>query len=145
MLTPGAPGEQEGQAFGSCNRYNPAMELQHFNNDGDLEAFLARPDPGIILKHSTRCEISAEALRELESFARARPDVAAAVILVIENRPLSNALAARLGIPHQSPQAILVKSGAALWHANHWGITLQSLQSALADNSLLQKPAPRYT
>ncbi|HEY8416227.1 MAG TPA: monothiol bacilliredoxin BrxC family protein [Thermaerobacter sp.] len=40
-------------------------------------------------------------------------------------------MARRLGVRHQSPQALLVQRGAVRWHASHWDITEQSLAAAL--------------
>lgn len=56
--------------------------------------------------------------------------VSAAVVKVIEDRPVSNEIAARLGVKHESPQAILVRSGKAVWHASHGRITAAALAEA---------------
>jgi bacillithiol system protein YtxJ len=90
-----------------------------------------------IFKHSTRCPASAGALIEFEAYARELPDTAAtlAMIKVIEQRPLSDALARLTGVQHASPQAILVKEGKAVWHESHWQIDQKAFRQALSAHS----------
>jgi len=96
----------------------------------DFESFLARKGSGWIFKHSTRCPISAEAARQFTKYQKAHPQAAVHRVLVIENRPLSEAIAERLGVLHQSPQAILIQDGAPAWSASHWDITAEALEEA---------------
>jgi bacillithiol system protein YtxJ len=44
---------------------------------------------------------------------------------------LSNAIAERFGVRHETPQALLIKDGRVVWHASHWSITSDSLTEAL--------------
>lgn len=50
---------------------------------------------------------------------------------VIEERPVSLGLAERIGVKHESPQALLIKNGKALWHTSHHAITAEALKGAL--------------
>ena len=101
--------------------------------DQDLEQLLERSktDPVLIFKHSTQCSISIEVYQEFTAFAENAHELSWGLVLVIENRRLSNAIADRFGIRHQSPQAILIKDGQAVWHASHWSINADSLSDAL--------------
>jgi len=101
--------------------------------DQDLDDILERSktDPVLIFKHSTQCSISGQAHREFVDFVAKAPQLNAVVVLVIENRRLSDMVAERLGVRHQSPQALLIKDGRAVWHASHWSITSDALVSAL--------------
>lgn len=91
------------------------------------------PGRAIVFKHSSTCPISAAARdRFLAWLEGADPALPVYEVLVIEDRPLSQRVAADLGIEHQSPQAILLEDGKALWHASHWAITKESLDTALA-------------
>ncbi len=96
-----------------------------------LEASAAQPL--FILKHSTRCPISAGAyyrvLHYLEAAGAAAPPTY--LVKVIESRPVSNDIAARLNVKHQSPQLILVKNKTAVWHASHNDIDAQAIKTAL--------------
>ncbi|PYS53984.1 MAG: bacillithiol system redox-active protein YtxJ [Acidobacteria bacterium] len=106
------------------------FELQQHR---DLEQLLQRSktDPVLIFKHSTQCSVSDQAYDEFTRFQENAGDLACGVVLVIENREISNAIAAQLGIPHESPQAILVKDGQPKWNASHWAITTEALAEAV--------------
>jgi bacillithiol system protein YtxJ len=52
-------------------------------------------------------------------------------VRVIEERPVSLALAERVGVKHESPQAILIRDGRPLWHASHGAITAGALAAAV--------------
>jgi len=88
----------------------------------------------IVLKHSTRCPVSASALEEYEAYLadRPNPDTDYYLVKVIESRPVSNKIAEDLGVVHHSPQMILVKDGKALWNTSHWSVT-KKLMTAVLD------------
>ncbi|HYR87351.1 MAG TPA: bacillithiol system redox-active protein YtxJ [Terriglobia bacterium] len=108
------------------------MELRQTK---DLEQLLdgSKTDPVLIFKHSTQCPISGAAYEEFERFVQTAGEVPCGLVLVIENRDVSDAVAARLGVPHESPQAIVVMDGQPAWTASHWSITEDSLSEALRD------------
>jgi bacillithiol system protein YtxJ len=99
----------------------------------DLEQLLDRSktDPVLIFKHSTQCAISAQAYEEFIDFVEGTGNLTCGAVLVIENRNLSDTIAKRFGVRHESPQALLIKDGRVLWHASHWSITSDSLSGAL--------------
>ena len=103
----------------------------------DLEQLLERSktDPVLIFKHSTQCSISTQAYEEFAEFVENVNDLICGTVLVIENRRLSNAIAERFGVRHESPQAILIKDGRVMWHASHWSISYDALREALAQNA----------
>ena len=79
--------------------------------------------PQLIFKHSSRCALSSMMLRRFEQAWQA-----AAMVVdfhqvdVIGNREISGAVANRLGIRHESPQAILIIGGEVAAAASHGGI-----------------------
>ena len=89
----------------------------------------------LVFKHSASCGISAQAFEEYAAFAAAHPQVPTAWIDVIAHRPWSRHVAERTGVVHQSPQALLVRDGAVVWHASHGGITREALERAVAGES----------
>jgi bacillithiol system protein YtxJ len=99
----------------------------------DLEQLLesSKTNPVLIFKHSTQCLISAHVYEDFMEFAESDGKLISGLVLVIENRTLSKTIADRLKVRHESPQAILVKDGRAVWHASHWSITADSLGEAL--------------
>ncbi len=66
----------------------------------------------------------------MQRFVRDHPDVPVFLVDVLGSRPLSQALAARLGVRHESPQVILLHAGAAGWNGSHSAVTA----AALAEN-----------
>src|SRR5688500_16780458 len=103
----------------------------------DLEQLLeqSKTHPVIIFKHSTQCSISGSAYEEFESFVENAPDVVCGLVLVIENRSISHAIETRLGVRHESPQAIIVKDGRSIWTASHRTITADLLTEALQSHA----------
>lgn len=83
----------------------------------------------MILKHSTRCPVSASAYREFQKFAESGR-VRCALVKIIEHRGVSNAIAEDTGVRHESPQAFLIQNRKVVWNASHYGITEQSLKTA---------------
>ena len=86
----------------------------------------------LIFKHSTRCPVSTWAHREVASFRARHPEVPVYVVHVVEQRALSSALAARTGVRHESPQAVVLEEGRAVWSGSHEGVTAEALEAAFA-------------
>ena len=90
--------------------------------------------PVLLFKHSTRCGVSARANARvgeyLESKGTNGPDIR--MVKVIEAKPVSNAVAEKLGVEHQSPQVILLKDGKPVWNASHHNIQAANIDAALA-------------
>jgi bacillithiol system protein YtxJ len=89
--------------------------------------------PVVVLKHSTRCEVSASALEEYDQYLDNNPnsDVDYLLVKVIESRPVSNQISDDLGVKHASPQIIYFKDGEAIWNASHWAITAKHMTAVL--------------
>jgi bacillithiol system protein YtxJ len=88
--------------------------------------------PVLLFKHSTQCPVSTRAKTVVETVARTHNGVVFALVHVIEERSVSNAIAERTGIRHESPQLILIRNGEARWHANHGAITVAAIDAALS-------------
>jgi bacillithiol system protein YtxJ len=96
----------------------------------ELEAALAA-ERFLLFKHSTTCPISGAAFAEYERFAAAHPALASGWIEVVAERPLARLVSERTGVPHESPQALLLAGGRVRWHASHGAITETSLSAAV--------------
>ncbi|MGG1618310.1 bacillithiol system redox-active protein YtxJ [Paenibacillus sp. NRS-1782] len=97
-------------------------------------ALEASSDKALLLfKHSTRCPISSCAHQELESYLQDTPNenIEYVIIYVVEDRPVSNEAANKLQLQHESPQAILIKGGEAVWHTSHSNITARAFHDHL--------------
>lgn len=78
--------------------------------------------PVFLFKHSSTCSISSEVFREV-----AELNAEVNLVVVQTARHISNAIAERTGIRHQSPQAIVIKGGRPVYHASHFDITAEEL------------------
>jgi bacillithiol system protein YtxJ len=101
-----------------------------FRDLADVDRALAAP-LFLVFKHSPVCGPSADAFAEYEAFRAAHPEVPTAWIDVIGERALARHVAEATGVRHESPQALLVRSGRVAWHASHSAITLAALTAAL--------------
>lgn len=108
--------------------------MERIRTTDELDDALAM-DRALIYKHSTRCELSAVAEREIQAFVENFPDAAVYVIDVIADRMISDTIESRLQIRHESPQAILVEAGDVVMHASHRGISEATLEGWWADST----------
>ena len=103
---------------------------------GELDELLARSHdaPVVLFKHSTTCPISARAHSQMK---RLSGEVAAQISLIIVQsaRELSRRVAEQTGIRHESPQAIILRNGEAVWSASHFDITAQAVEQAVRENA----------
>ncbi len=81
----------------------------------------------IIFKHSTQCNISADALAEMNRF-----EGEAWYLDLLAHRDISNQIAEQFGVRHQSPQVIILKSNEVAYHESHWRIKAATVQQASA-------------
>ncbi len=95
----------------------------------------SKKSPVILMKHSTRCPISAKAFKAFEDFSSSSEcrETEACVVRVIENRDLSDYITKTLDVQHQSPQLVILKDGKIAWVSSHRGITKESLSKALSE------------
>lgn len=81
--------------------------------------------PVLLFKHSTRCSISSMSLdRLLRNWKTEDSDKITPYYLdLIAFRSLSNLVAERFGIPHESPQVLLIEKGKVTYQESHYGIS----------------------
>ena len=87
--------------------------------------------PVVIFKHSPTCGTSAQAFDELETYLHAPDAVDVHMVDVLRSRPLSQAIAARFGVRHESPQLLLLVDGQMRWNGSHWRANSDQLREAL--------------
>jgi bacillithiol system protein YtxJ len=117
------------------------LALKNLKEIAELENTLAdsHTRPVLLFKHSYTCGVSAEALDELrahlenpgEAPSKQTPPVQYAIVTVQTHREVSNAISARLGVRHETPQAILVRNGRVVWSASHFRVNATEIQRAL--------------
>ena len=88
--------------------------------------------PVLFFKHSTACPISVRAYHEFQQYLESEASQHAqhALIIVQTARQASQRLAELTGVRHESPQAILVRNGQAVWHASHFELKKHTLAAA---------------
>ncbi len=89
--------------------------------------------PVVIFKHSTRCGISRMVLNNFERNYDLPKDkqVKLYMLDLIANRNISNEVADRFGVRHESPQMIIIRDRKVVHHASHQGVDLQDVKSQI--------------
>ncbi len=89
--------------------------------------------PVAILKHSVTCGISRMAMNGLQrDWDLTEDDLHFYYLDLLSYRPVSNAIAERSGVRHESPQVIIFKAGKAIYDASHGAISVSGIRQALA-------------
>jgi bacillithiol system protein YtxJ len=97
-------------------------QLTALEKDSEVQAVL-------IYKHSNRCHVCTYTLRDLErnwveTYATSLKPY---FVDVIEQRELSREIAARYGVTHESPQALVISNRKCVLHRSHSDINLDEL------------------
>jgi bacillithiol system protein YtxJ len=94
--------------------------LEHSNNQ-----------PILIFKHSTRCSISSMVLDRFINQWDKSNQCACYFLDLIAYRSVSNAVEARTGVIHQSPQVIVLWKSHVIYAASHNGISAKEIKEEL--------------
>ena len=79
--------------------------------------------PVAIFKHSTRCGISRGVLKMFERNYSLNDEQFKLYFLdLLQNREISNEIATRFGVQHESPQLLVIKDGKVVHHHSHHAI-----------------------
>ena len=85
--------------------------------------------PQLIFKHSTRCSISSMALNRFErQWDLANERVKPFYLDLIAYRKISNAIAEKFHILHESPQLLLIKNGECIYDTSHNDISVENFK-----------------
>ena len=94
---------------------------------------LSNSIPVYIFKHSTTCGISAQAKENLEiSFKNTDKPFLLYYLDLLKYRSISNEVASKLNVHHQSPQLILVHNGEVAFTTSHYKIKTNILEDSLS-------------
>jgi bacillithiol system protein YtxJ len=96
----------------------------------DVATALAEP-LAVVYKHSPICPTSGIAYEEMRSLRRLQGDVPVYMVDVVHSRPLSRYIAERVGVVHQSPQAIILRAGVTAWHGSHFDLRADEMARML--------------
>lgn len=102
----------------------------------DLEAAVRASDeaPVVLFKHSRSCLISMRAQWSMDELGHDDPDLYRVVVQT--SRPVSDEIARRFGVWHESPQVLLVFRGDVLAHWSHGNVRAATVREYLAQQPL---------
>jgi len=109
-----------------ANNFNPVSDASM------LEQLFERSnaEPVLLFKHSNSCPISARAYRQMQDVK-----VPVSILVVQEDRALSRDIATRTGVRHETPQALVLRNGRAVWAASHFDISADAVEQAVRENA----------
>jgi bacillithiol system protein YtxJ len=113
--------------------------MQKIATEADVATAFAQP-LAVLYKHSPICPTSGMAYEEMRSLRRLQSDVPVYLVDVVHSRPLSRYIAERVGVVHQSPQAIILRAGVPAWHGSHFDLRADEMARTLES---LKKQARR--
>lgn len=93
----------------------------------------SKETPVLIFKHSTRCGISRAVLRIFErNYKIDEGDLKLYFLDLLQNRDISNEIAARFKVHHESPQIVIIKDGKSIYNASHHSIDAEKVAKIIA-------------
>lgn len=109
----------------------PMNQVQRIETEDEMRELLDRSgDVTVVLfKDSPTCGISMVAREHWDSWTPNAPEgVTLAICDVLAAKAAARAITQWLGIPHQSPQLLVLRDGRCRAHASHYGITKEWLE-----------------
>jgi len=107
-------------------------ELSTIEQLSDIDTLSHNPNIlGVLLfKHSSRCGISTIVLRNfLKEWQTLQPNMNYFYVDILKNRDISNEIAKKYQVMHQSPQILFIKNGECVGNESHY---MASLENALS-------------
>ena len=129
MLSGGPP-----RAEHDCYTSTMPSELMVLDSAEVLEEAIATSEERLVLlfKHSVTCGTSAQAYDELLGHLSTGQHTTQYVIVTVQtHRDLSDAVAARFKVRHETPQTLLIHKGQVVWEASHFSVTAETIKSAI--------------
>ena len=111
------------------------MNWNKLTSSAQLEEIkvLSHSKPVLIFKHSSRCSISSMSLDRLLRNWKAEDSekVTPFFLDLITYRPISNQIEEIFGVPHESPQVLLIKEGKAVYDESHYSISYPAIMDKI--------------
>ena len=90
---------------------------------------ISQTKPVVLFKHSTRCSISRMALKQFDAeFNYPEVKIDWYLLDLLNQRDLSNEIASRYNVVHQSPQIVVIRNGKAVFNESHDSISAEDLK-----------------
>lgn len=101
------------------------MNWTSLNKAEQLDIIKQQPGYSVIFKHSTRCSISMMAKRRFElDWEKFPAEVPLYFLDLIQHRDISNKIAEKFSVHHESPQMLLIKDGECILDQSHGEISI---------------------
>ncbi len=97
-------------------------------------------EPVILFQHDPYCPISRRAYDELAGLS-----IEATLIDVAQHADIGRLIEDRTGVPHESPQVLVFRSGKVVWSASHFRITRAGVARAMrraTASDAVEQPEP---
>lgn len=118
--------------FGSQDEENKVSKVdwRMLANVDDLNEIVneSAGKPVLIFKHSTRCSISRMVLKQFENEFDLQDKITPYFLDLLNHRDISNEIATKFDVYHQSPQLIVIQDGKSIYDASHDSIDAESLK-----------------
>ncbi len=88
--------------------------------------YLSHQTPQVIFKHSTRCSISLMVKSRLDR-VEVPENITCYYLDLLQYRAVSNAIATRFSVEHQSPQVLLIRQGICTYHESQQAIYFEDI------------------
>lgn len=111
-----------GQEYYLDYQSEPITEWTNLTSLEQLEELIkdSHATPIVIFKHSTRCDMSSALLKNFERRYDSDYNIPKPYFLdLIAHREVSDDIASRFGVKHESPQVIFIKDRVVVKHASH--------------------------
>ncbi|MFG6116653.1 bacillithiol system redox-active protein YtxJ [Halobacillus sp. MO56] len=105
------------------------MDIQVIANEEEFNRLIDEKHNFYLLKHSLTCPVSTFVKRQYDQFSE-KTDIPCYILHVQEARPLSNQIAEKYDVRHESPQALLFHDKEIVWHDSHGAVTVEALEES---------------
>ena len=85
----------------------------------------------VLFKHSTRCSISRMALRQFENDFESNDQILPYYLDLLNHRDISNEIASKFSVVHQSPQLLIISKEKCIYDASHSDIDAEVIKNYL--------------
>lgn len=120
--------------FGNTEQGNVSkIEWRKVTDLGQLNEMteLSFEKPVLIFKHSTRCSISRMALRQFENDFESNDQILPYYLDLLNHRDISNEIASKFSVVHQSPQLLIISKEKCIYNASHSDIDAEVIKNYL--------------
>lgn len=103
-------------------------------SEGEVDSLFTSEEAVVIYKHSYNCPTCIFTKTKAETVMEKFSDKASFHFVdVISNRAVSNLIASKSGIRHESPQLLILHKGEVYWSASHGAIDDEAFGKALRE------------